>query len=676
MHRGVGLLLAADAISSIGVEAVGRGESHFASGRRVLHYDSMASDTPSDRDVVTTSTGWKIVGRRTARLLREHGEGEGGWSGGTRGFRPGPPEHALFGASFTLRPRAGSGQPGTQVLEALTTAIRAGWPEAPHLRRDEPVDRPATRFTGLVWDGVRDSEGWTGELLWRVPHPTARGTACTTHLILEERKRWTRLSLRVTADDGFERIRGMVGAGQARPTFLAPLRRTLRFTFRGAEVQPRTLGPLDIPDFVENRLLSPSREVPIVVLSPAEEGGYAIDPEALLDELLGVAHLFVIDEHRTTFKLSDALGDRRLSCYWGAMRGYLPGLSRDDDPLDHPLLTSDRLLDPVMRAGAIMGPFGHRAGQSLEMPPGVRARRGTEAGDEGHSARGRDAGAESTEEECGPPEVASTLSATSEEEQTAEPLSASGSPSTTTGAATDRVIELLETLDRGMRGLAHSHAELLDEVEQLRTVSSLRSARTAALERRIARLEGALERWMEVAEGRGSGEDDGDREPSVPDEALPEGHSDEDHRPSLPEVVRRAAEVHQEHLFVLDSAIDAARESPYEDPEQVAVVLDAMARVARKRGDGSLGTGLADAFRELGIDYRGGISRSTSRRLREQYLFYDSKGSEYDCVEHIAMGSSYDPRFCLRIYFTSRVPVESRFVIGHVGRHFEVQTTN
>ena len=34
------------------------------------------------------------------------------------------------------------------------------------------------------------------------------------------------------------------------------------------------------------------------------------------------------------------------------------------------------------------------------------------------------------------------------------------------------------------------------------------------------------------------------------------------------------------------------------------------------------------------------------------------------------------PRRCLRIYFSSRVPNEPRFVIGHVGRHFVVRSTS
>jgi hypothetical protein len=47
----------------------------------------------------------------------------------------------------------------------------------------------------------------------------------------------------------------------------------------------------------------------------------------------------------------------------------------------------------------------------------------------------------------------------------------------------------------------------------------------------------------------------------------------------------------------------------------------------------------------------------------------------FEGEEHIVLGNTYNPRRCLRIYFSSRVPGEARFVIGHVGRHFEVLTS-
>jgi hypothetical protein len=126
---------------------------------------------------------------------------------------------------------------------------------------------------------------------------------------------------------------------------------------------------------------------------------------------------------------------------------------------------------------------------------------------------------------------------------------------------------------------------------------------------------------------------------------------------------------------VLESAERAAADSPYEDVDRAANVLEAMALVAQRRRDGMLGVSLRDAFREFGVDYRRGIADSSSRKLRQQYLATGPDGTEYSCEEHIVIGRSYDPRHCLRIYFTSRERREPRFVIAHVGIHFDVKTT-
>jgi hypothetical protein len=146
-------------------------------------------------------------------------------------------------------------------------------------------------------------------------------------------------------------------------------------------------------------------------------------------------------------------------------------------------------------------------------------------------------------------------------------------------------------------------------------------------------------------------------------------------RPTLREVVRLAASAHPDALLVLDSAELSAADSPYEDLDRVASTLDAMAEIARRRQGGSLGMSVRDAFREYGIEYRGAIAASTSERQRTQYLRTGSDGATYICHEHLVLGASYDPRHCLRIYFTSRASLESRFVIGHVGRHFDVAST-
>jgi hypothetical protein len=85
--------------------------------------------------------------------------------------------------------------------------------------------------------------------------------------------------------------------------------------------------------------------------------------------------------------------------------------------------------------------------------------------------------------------------------------------------------------------------------------------------------------------------------------------------------VHDAAEAQSDALVFLDSAFASAAESPYEDAERVRAILDPMARVARRRRDGVLGTSIREALADLGIDYRPTIARNTSARLREQYRF-------------------------------------------------------
>lgn len=240
---------------------------------------------------------------------------------------------------------------------------------------------------------------------------------------------------------------------------------------------------------------------------------------------------------------------------------------------------------------------------------------------------------------------------------------------------------LLADLGRQLGGLASAierlmevNVALVDEIGRLRTTTAVRSASSTSLERRIGGIEDLLTRQLSGSTAPdaldGDSRDvaaDHDDERSDEDE-----HHDDDEVLTLVDVVRQAATSHGDALLVLDAAERAAAESPYTSPDQVAVILDAMASVARRRQEGALGTSLRDAFRELGIDYRGGIASSTPQRQRQQYLVRGPDGQEFDCREHIALGNSYDPRYCLRVYFTSRAPVEPRFVIGHVGRHFTV----
>jgi len=206
---------------------------------------------------------------------------------------------------------------------------------------------------------------------------------------------------------------------------------------------------------------------------------------------------------------------------------------------------------------------------------------------------------------------------------------------------------------------------LTDEVERLRTISAVRSSSTSAIERRLGRIEDLLEPMFAGAEAMA-------RTASHEDDVADEIPTDE--RKQLVGIVQDATESHADALVFLESAYASALDSPYEDPERVRAIIEAMAGVARRRRDGMLGSSLREAFGDLGLEYRAAIARNTSAKLREQYRFRNN-GREFEAEEHIVLGNTYDPRRCLRIYFSSRIPNEPRFVIAHVGRHFEVRTT-
>ncbi|MGH7507066.1 MAG: hypothetical protein ACRELX_15530, partial [Longimicrobiales bacterium] len=414
------------------------------------------------------------------------------------------------------------------------------------------------------------------------------------------------------------------------------------------------------------------------------DGEFIVDPNDLVLDLLGRARLYVIRDHRLTFKLSDAVGDKRMSCYWGAVRSYMPGWSRHDDPLDHPLLIADRLADPVMR-GTWFGELGVFMGPLVRMPPSIDERRtaapasATDGPQPADGASRKQAAPVSsaahrptTVKGVGTPAPSRSTDAPSD--QTADPESGATAATVAAHVQTPDFAPLLQTLIGDVRNLGSLVRQLNDEVERLRTISSVRSSSTNAIERRLGRLEDILEHAIphgSLAAERAA--EVGDAEAGITAE---DGRTlDDAGAPSLLEVVQDSAESHSDALLFLDSARESAAASPYEDPERVRAILEAMARVARRRRDGVLGTSLRDAFSDLGIDYRTGIARNTPARLREQYRF-PYRGTELvEAEEHIALGNTYDPRRCLRVYFSSRVPNEPRLVVAHVGRHFEVKTS-
>ncbi|MCI0435727.1 MAG: hypothetical protein L0271_19110 [Gemmatimonadetes bacterium] len=615
------------------------------------------------REVTYLPTGWRVVGRGAGSIAERA-------AAAVERIEPGNPENTLYALQCTMDAVV-RGRPAVErVLEALTDEIRKTWADCPRLARDAEVHRPSSRFGGLDYDVLAEpGREWLGEIVWRAVHAVVAGAPVTTRVLLEEKADFTRLSVRVTADDGYRSVRGYVGAGQVQPGFLGAVRRELPAFWLGAPVRPRLLRPAEFEDFVSSELESATRDHPLAVLSPLESGNYVVDPDDLAWDLLGRARLYLLRDHKQTFDLSDAVGDRRMSCYWGAARCYMPGWSRHDDPMDHPLLIADRLADPIMRA-TWLGEIGMWLGPRVELPATILERRASIRVATGAPV---DVDASAAPQTAAPREAAGASVGDAAYDAphgrgTAE--EGAGTPDSQPIQPPD-LTPLFRTMIDEVRGVATMIGQLSDEVERLRTISSVRSSSTSAIERRLARLEAILYQAFpddRLASARSAAD--------APATATAEAPREDDEAPTLVEVVRAAAELHADALVLLDSASASAADSPYEDPERVRAILDAMARVARRRRDGVLRTSLREAFADLGIDYRSAIARNTSARLREQYRFSFGGGDVVEMEEHIVLGNTYDPRRCLRVHFSSRVPNEPRFVIGHVGRHLDVKTTS
>lgn len=623
-----------------------------------------------------TSTGWRLVGQAAALLDQP------------RPLEPGDEEHCVFAARFRVKPWLASRDALQQAIGVLSQAIQRDLPEAPALTVHAPASVPAERSAGVSWRVTGDRGAFVGELLWRHPHAVRREVACTTHVVLEELPHVLTMTVRVHADGGPAALNGPIGVKQARPAFLSVLARECRLQASWGDVSPTILRADDIERFVTQVLLA-ERDWPVAVLSTLENGEYVEGPDAIADEMLGLARVFALDSQATSFELSDSVGGKHLSCYFGAMRVYMPHFSCADDPFDHPLLVADALADPFVRA-QLIGTLALGMRHVSPPPPSVTDRSRARGADKRPlSSPVESEGAASVPREQLPASVLPTA-VEAPPAPVVRPAGLGASPTEPGLPPSADMVALLVDLTTQLRGVAEAvaslavaNADLVGDVARLRTAHSVRQSGMASIERRLERLANDVRLGFDrlaptpslPADGGLGGE--GASTDMVSGVNTDEDDAEDTERaPTLLEVLRRAAEMHPDALLILESAERAVAESPYEDVDRVTHVLDAMADIARRRQHGRLQMSVFQALRDVGIDYRSGIGDVTSERLRSQYVYCDGQGREFDCREHIALGGgTYDPRYVLRIYFTSRDPLDVRFVIGHVGRHHRVKTT-
>jgi len=160
------------------------------------------------------------------------------------------------------------------------------------------------------------------------------------------------------------------------------------------------------------------------------------------------------------------------------------------------------------------------------------------------------------------------------------------------------------------------------------------------------------------------------RSPGAAPEPVPEVSFSPE---SVLEVVETARQLYEGQIVFLPSALESAAQSPYQRLEELTRVLGVMAGVSERLRRGPLGRSMKEECAALGVDYRAGISKHTSRKLREQFRFQHA-GETHICEEHIALGgATYAPEDCLRIYFCSHAG--EGITVAHVGRHKDTDKT-
>ena len=118
-----------------------------------------------------------------------------------------------------------------------------------------------------------------------------------------------------------------------RPAIVPSLTTRFRASAFGEPVPtgPRTLGPQHVSRFVEQRLSSPNRRLPLVLISaPDATGQSLVDPESVAGQVLGLAEVVTVSPAASD-RLTKSVGQQR-SCYGGAVRIYWPDFRPHGSP--------------------------------------------------------------------------------------------------------------------------------------------------------------------------------------------------------------------------------------------------------------------------------------------------------------------------------------------------------
>lgn len=377
----------------------------------------------------------------------------------------------------------------------------------------------------------------------------------------------------------------------------------------------RVLTDRFVPGFLDDCLLNPNRALPVVVLSPRPETGQPIvPPERVLDELYGLAHVVELAHVPATFAITHRLG-KEWSCFYGAVRVYWPGAAAAGDefrrhpiyfPDHYPPGAEDRLLADLFRRIAAA------AAVRFADPPKVRLAR----------------------------EAADRRRQDEERRRVAE---------LTAGAAEAK--ELM----RGLESAWDEATRLRDELAAARAEAGRLRDELAAQQEQWAGFERELDELKRSA----------DRERAAADrlrQRLVAGLR------TVADAVELAKADFADVLAFLPTADRSAAESPFQHPDRVYELFRGLAEIMRgvRANDGSLGTGMFEALKRYGFEYKDKISQTSATRYGRDYTFrYDGRDVLFQ--NHVTLGSG-PPRSCLSVHWL-RDDGRRVFAIGHCGRH-------
>jgi len=482
---------------------------------------------------------------------------------------------------------------------------------------------------------IEQSSDQVGRFLWELiwSHPSADdpGLLWTSHLVVARSEERTEFSINIRLESTVFRLSPLefeVG----RPRVVRDLLGD--FPCRQGEVplslEPQVIRASGTTSFVENELLSHSRHLPVVLLSPDPwTGEFSANPSQVANALAGLARVAILADKWAGFALTREIG-KALSCFNGAVRIYWPGCSRTGDPYAHPLFFPDKIKEWVaegrslpqmlMRRLAPISAYRFVEGEvTADVRRAIELHRKKEDADRREQIRTGTADAAALKEE---------------------------------------LAEVWKEVDR-------LEKEKRDDTARLQKAELESAATQQTIQALTDELEGVKESIRQINEYRGSIAKAKETPASAEEPKTVRAALDKAARESKGRMKKSMG-----RMIVWPSAEEAAGESRFARPEQVYEALLAITEVmdmyfeSKERGAG-MGP-WEKAFEDRGFEYVAHEAQTTLTMYGAARTF-THKGRRLLMEKHITIGGG-DRENCLSIYFEP--DDEKKTVnIGHCGVH-------